>query len=41
MFSIAAKEAKITCLNGKCTPTVAGPSNACIYICGKLACDKM
>merc|ERR1719510_2565483 len=26
------------CDNGKCSPKVAGPSNACMYICGKVEC---
>jgi len=28
----------VTCTNGICQPAVAGPSNACMYICGQLTC---
>jgi len=28
----------VTCNNSKCSPRVAGPSNACMYICGKTQC---
>ena len=28
----------VTCTNGICRPTQAGPSNACMYICGKVEC---
>merc|ERR1712223_452285 len=29
---------KVRCDNGKCSPAVAGPANACMYICGKVKC---
>jgi len=28
----------VKCTNSICSPKVAGPSNACMYICGKIAC---
>jgi len=28
----------VSCTNSMCKPQVAGPSNACMYICGKLSC---
>jgi len=31
-------DSKVRCENGKCTPQRPGPSNACLYICGKLKC---
>merc|ERR1712038_1406533 len=31
-------DSKIRCENGKCTPQRAGPTNACMYICGKIKC---
>jgi hypothetical protein len=31
-------ESYVTCTNGICRPTRAGPSNACMYICGNLSC---
>merc|ERR1719510_2156630 len=31
-------EATCKCENGFCSPAVAGPSNACMYICGKVEC---
>jgi cathepsin L len=30
--------ANVKCTNSKCSPAVAGPSNACMYICGKTEC---
>jgi len=30
--------ADVKCTNSKCSPRVAGPSNACMYICGKVQC---
>merc|ERR550519_1760828 len=30
--------ADVTCKNSKCSPRIAGPSNACMYICGKIQC---
>ena len=30
--------AEVKCENSKCSPAIAGPSNACMYICGKLKC---
>jgi len=30
--------ADVKCTNSKCSPQVAGPSNACMYICGKIEC---
>ncbi len=30
----------VTCENGICRPTVAGPSNACMYICGSISCAQ-
>merc|ERR1711971_478002 len=30
--------ANMKCTNSKCSPAVAGPSNACMYICGKTEC---
>ena len=31
-------DSKVRCENGKCTPQRAGPTNACMYICGKIKC---
>jgi len=31
-------EAKVKCEKGICTPANPGPSNACMYICGKVEC---
>jgi C1A family cysteine protease len=31
-------ESKVTCNKSKCRPSIAGPSNACMYICNKPAC---
>jgi len=31
-------ESKVRCVNSKCTPRQAGPTNACMYICGKQKC---
>jgi len=31
-------ESQVKCENSICTPTNPGPSNACMYICGKLEC---
>jgi len=31
-------ESKVRCVNSKCTPQQAGPTNACMYICGKQKC---
>jgi hypothetical protein len=31
---------KVKCTNGSCSPAVAGPSNACMYICGQLTCSN-
>ena len=28
----------VKCTKSKCSPKVAGPSNACMYICGKIEC---
>jgi C1A family cysteine protease len=28
----------VNCDNGTCSPSVAGPSNACMYICGRVEC---
>ena len=28
----------VRCRNSKCTPSVPGPSNACMYICGAMKC---
>merc|ERR1711971_1439478 len=30
--------ANVKCTNSKCSPAVAGPSNACMYICGNTTC---
>jgi C1A family cysteine protease len=30
--------ANVKCTNSKCSPAAAGPSNACMYICGKIEC---
>ena len=30
--------ADVTCKRSKCSPKIAGPSNACMYICGKIQC---
>merc|ERR1719273_1804381 len=30
--------ANVTCNKSKCSPRIAGPSNACMYICGKIVC---
>ena len=31
-------ESVVRCKGTKCTPSKAGPSNACMYICGKVKC---
>merc|ERR1712241_756791 len=31
-------EASVRCKNNKCTPSTPGPSNACMYICGRVRC---
>merc|ERR1711962_299468 len=31
-------ESSVRCKGTKCTPAKAGPSNACMYICGKVKC---
>jgi len=31
-------ESKVRCVNSKCTPRQAGPTNACMYICGRKTC---
>jgi len=31
-------ESEVRCVNSKCTPQKAGPTNACLYICGKTKC---
>jgi len=30
--------ADVKCKKSKCSPKIAGPSNACMYICGKIKC---
>ena len=30
--------ADVKCTNSQCSPAIAGPSNACMYICGKTEC---
>jgi hypothetical protein len=30
--------ASVKCTKSKCSPKIAGPSNACMYICGKIKC---
>ena len=30
--------AEVRCKNNRCTPATPGPSNACMYICGRLKC---
>merc|ERR1719154_933 len=30
--------ASVKCTKSKCSPKIAGPSNACMYICGKIEC---
>lgn len=31
-------EARVNCKESKCSPAMPGPSNACVYICGKPKC---
>ena len=31
-------ESKVRCKNNKCTPATPGPSNACMFICGRVKC---
>ena len=31
-------EANVRCKNNKCTPATPGPSNACMFICGRVKC---
>jgi cathepsin L len=38
IFTFGKITSEVTCESGQCRPTVAGPSNGCMYICGKLAC---
>ena len=40
IFSVNGKKyvASVKCTKSKCSPKIAGPSNACMYICGKIEC---